>query len=49
MTSLETRSLINACDCFASLHRAEGFGRGTGEAMFLGWRWRPAGQATWTT
>ena len=36
MTSLETRSLINACDCFVSLHRAEGFGRGTGEAMFLG-------------
>jgi hypothetical protein len=36
MNSLETRSLINCCDCFASLHRAEGFGRGTGEAMFLG-------------
>ena len=36
MSSLETRSLINACDCFVSLHRAEGFGRGTGEAMFLG-------------
>ena len=36
MTSLETRSLINACDCFVSLHRAEGFGRGTAEAMFLG-------------
>ena len=33
---LEMRSLINACDCFVSLHRAEGFGRGTGEAMFLG-------------
>jgi glycosyltransferase involved in cell wall biosynthesis len=29
-------SLINACDCFVSLHRAEGFGRGPGEAMALG-------------
>lgn len=36
MSSLETRSLINCCDCFVSLHRAEGFGRGTGEAMFMG-------------
>lgn len=36
MSALETRSLINCCDCFASLHRSEGFGRGTGEAMFLG-------------
>jgi len=36
MTALETRSLINCSDCLASLHRAEGFGRGTGEAMFLG-------------
>jgi hypothetical protein len=35
MTAFETRSLINACDCFVSLHRAEGFGRGTGESMFL--------------
>ena len=31
-----TRSLINCCDCFVSLHRAEGFGRGLGEAMALG-------------
>jgi hypothetical protein len=30
------KSLINACDCFVSLHRAEGFGRGLGEAMALG-------------
>jgi hypothetical protein len=36
MSALETRSLINCCDLFVSLHRAEGFGRGTGEAMFLG-------------
>ena len=38
-TPLDTRgvlSLINACDCFVSLHRAEGFGRGLGEAMALG-------------
>jgi hypothetical protein len=36
LSALETRSLINCCDCFASLHRSEGFGRCTGEAMFLG-------------
>jgi glycosyltransferase involved in cell wall biosynthesis len=30
------KSLIAACDCFVSLHRAEGFGRGLGEAMALG-------------
>lgn len=36
LTACETRSLVNCCDCFVSLHRAEGFGRGTGEAMFLG-------------
>jgi glycosyltransferase involved in cell wall biosynthesis len=36
LDSVATRSLINACDCFVSLHRAEGFGRGLGEAMALG-------------
>ena len=36
LTSLENFSLIAACDCFVSLHRSEGFGRGPGEAMFLG-------------
>ena len=36
LDSLGVRSLINACDCFVSLHRAEGFGRGLGEAMALG-------------
>ena len=36
MDSLGVRSLLNACDCFVSLHRAEGFGRGLGEAMALG-------------
>lgn len=38
-TPLDTagiRSLMAACDCFVSLHRAEGFGRGLGEAMRLG-------------
>jgi len=28
--------LQQACDCFVSLHRAEGFGLGLAEAMFLG-------------
>ena len=29
-------ALYQACDCFLSLHRAEGFGRGIAEAMVLG-------------
>ncbi len=29
-------ALYAACDCFVSLHRAEGFGRGIAEAMLLG-------------
>ncbi len=29
-------SLIDSCDCYVSLHRAEGFGRGLAEAMYLG-------------
>jgi glycosyltransferase involved in cell wall biosynthesis len=36
LDSLGMRSLMAACDCFVSLHRAEGFGRGLGEAMALG-------------
>lgn len=36
LDSLGVRSLIAACDCFVSLHRAEGFGRGLAEAMALG-------------
>ena len=36
LTTFETRSLINACDCLVSLHRSEGFGRGPAEAMALG-------------
>ena len=35
-TAVELASLINLCDCFLSLHRAEGFGRGPAEAMLLG-------------
>jgi len=29
-------ALMDACDCFVSLHRSEGFGRGPAEAMYLG-------------
>lgn len=29
-------SLYRACDCFVSLHRSEGFGRGIAEALLLG-------------
>lgn len=36
LDTLGVRSLMAACDCFVSLHRAEGFGRGLGEAMALG-------------
>jgi len=36
LDTLGVKSLINACDCFVSLHRSEGFGRGLGEAMALG-------------
>ena len=36
LDSFGVKGLINACDCFVSLHRAEGFGRGLGEAMSLG-------------
>jgi glycosyltransferase involved in cell wall biosynthesis len=32
----ELLALFNACDCFVSLHRAEGFGRGLAEALLLG-------------
>lgn len=28
--------LLDCCDCFVSLHRSEGFGRGIAESMFLG-------------
>jgi glycosyltransferase involved in cell wall biosynthesis len=36
LTDRETKSLVNLCDCFLSLHRSEGFGRGLAEAMYLG-------------
>lgn len=32
----EVLALYKACDCFVSLHRAEGFGRGMAEALLLG-------------
>ena len=32
----ELLALYKACDCFVSLHRAEGFGRGLAEALLLG-------------
>ncbi|HTQ99554.1 MAG TPA: glycosyltransferase [Candidatus Acidoferrum sp.] len=32
----ELLALYQACDCFVSLHRAEGFGRGLAEALQLG-------------
>lgn len=31
----EIKNLIRCCDCFVSLHRSEGFGRGMAEAMTL--------------
>jgi glycosyltransferase involved in cell wall biosynthesis len=35
-TREEMLNLIKACDCYVSLHRSEGFGRGPAEAMLLG-------------
>jgi glycosyltransferase involved in cell wall biosynthesis len=32
----EVKNLVRCCDCFVSMHRAEGFGRGLMEAMYLG-------------
>lgn len=32
----EVNALFNCCDCFVSLHRAEGFGLPMAEAMYLG-------------
>ena len=32
----EAKNLVRCCDCFLSLHRSEGFGRGPAEAMFFG-------------
>lgn len=36
LTRIEVYSLLNCTDCYVSLHRAEGFGLGLAEAMFLG-------------
>lgn len=36
LSDLEMKSLIWLTDCFISLHRSEGFGRGISEAMALG-------------
>jgi len=36
MDDREIKELLRVCDCFVSLHRSEGFGRGMAEAMYLG-------------
>jgi len=36
LSDLEMKALVWLCDCFVSLHRSEGFGRGISEAMTLG-------------
>jgi glycosyltransferase involved in cell wall biosynthesis len=41
----EVISLIDACDCYVSLHRSEGFGLGPAEAMSLG---KPAIVTNWS-
>ncbi len=35
LTDNEIKNLVRWCDCFLSLHRSEGFGRGPAEAMFF--------------
>jgi len=36
LTDDEVKNLVRCCDCFVSLHRSEGFGRGMAEAMYTG-------------
>lgn len=36
LSPLEKNALTASCDCYVSLHRAEGFGFGPAEAMYLG-------------
>ncbi len=36
MSRSDVLALTEVCDCFLSLHRSEGFGRGPAEAMYLG-------------
>jgi glycosyltransferase involved in cell wall biosynthesis len=45
MTNNEARNLTRCCDCYISLHRSEGFGRGPAEAMFFG---KPALATGWS-
>lgn len=45
MSRDEITSLMDACDCFVSLHRSEGFGLGPAEAMSLG---KPAIITNWS-
>jgi glycosyltransferase involved in cell wall biosynthesis len=45
MTNNEARNLTRCCDCYISLHRSEGFGRGPAEAMFFG---KPAIATGWS-
>jgi glycosyltransferase involved in cell wall biosynthesis len=35
MSDNEVKNLVRCCDCFLSLHRSEGYGRGMAEAMCL--------------
>ena len=35
-TDTEVKNLVRVTDCFVSLHRSEGYGRGLAEAMFFG-------------
>jgi glycosyltransferase involved in cell wall biosynthesis len=36
LTDNEVKNLVRCCDCFVTLHRSEGYGKGMAEAMFLG-------------
>ena len=36
LTDNEIKNLVRCCDCFVSLHRSEGYGKGMAEAMSLG-------------
>ena len=36
LTDNGIKNLVRCCDCFISLHRSEGYGKGLAEAMFLG-------------
>jgi glycosyltransferase involved in cell wall biosynthesis len=45
LSTNEVRNLVRCSDCFLSLHRSEGFGRGPAEAMFFG---KPAIATGWS-